>query len=164
MDGLRGVIPNSCKHNEVVIEQNLFEEVERTVLCPGCQNETFKGHNGAHCFIREWGCKDHKTGKNNRKIRFIDLVIEQRCITLSMLRRYTSNQQAPYGESQVSLTPDSTQGQSPVTKHDLSHERKCRPVSIKLVRFLPQACKISRSEVVRFPIKLVRLAHELVRE
>ncbi len=74
MDGLRGVIPNSCKHNEVVIEQNLFEGVERTVLCPGCQNETFKGHNGTHCLIREWGCKDPKTGKNNRKIRFIDLI------------------------------------------------------------------------------------------
>lgn len=73
MDGLRGVVPNSCKHNQVVIEQNLFEEVERTLLCPGCQNETFKGHNGTHCLIREWGLKDPKTGKNNRKIRFIDL-------------------------------------------------------------------------------------------
>ncbi len=74
MDGLRGVVPNSCKHNEVVIEQNLFEKVERTLLCPGCQNETFNGHNGTHCLIREWGCKDPKTGKNNRKIRFIDLI------------------------------------------------------------------------------------------
>lgn len=74
MDGLRGVVPNSCKHNEVVIEQNLFEEVERTVFCTGCQNETVNGHNGTHCLIREWGCKDPKTGKNNRKIRFIDLI------------------------------------------------------------------------------------------
>lgn len=74
MDGLRGVIPNSCKHNGVVIEQNLFGEVEHTVFCPGCQNETFKGHNGTHCLIREWGCKDPQTGKNNRKIRFIDLI------------------------------------------------------------------------------------------
>ncbi|MGP1537945.1 restriction endonuclease subunit M [Bacteroides heparinolyticus] len=74
MDGLRGVVPNSCKHNEVVIERNLFEEVECTVLCPGCQNETFKGHNGTHCLIRAWGCKDPQTGKNNRKIRFVDLI------------------------------------------------------------------------------------------
>lgn len=74
MDGLRGVVPNSCRHNEVVVEQTLFEEVEHTVLCPGCQNETFKGHNGAHCLIREWGCKDPQTGKNNRKIRFVDLI------------------------------------------------------------------------------------------
>lgn len=74
MDGLRGVVPNSCKHNKVVLEQSLFEEVERTLMCPGCQNETFKGHNGTHCLIREWGNKDPKTGKNNRKIRFIDLI------------------------------------------------------------------------------------------
>lgn len=74
MDGLKGVVPNSCKHNENVIEQNLFEEVETTIICPGCQNETFKGHNGTHCLIREWGCKDPKTGKNNRKIRFVDLI------------------------------------------------------------------------------------------
>ena len=74
MDGLRGVIPNSCRHNEVLVEQNLFEEVERTVLCPGCQNETFRGHNGTHCLIREWGRRDPETGKNNRKIRFVDLI------------------------------------------------------------------------------------------
>lgn len=74
MDGLKGVVPNSCRHNEVVIEQNLFEKVERTILCPGCQNETFKGHNGTPCLIRDWDCKDPKTGKNNRKIRFIDLI------------------------------------------------------------------------------------------
>lgn len=74
MDGLRGVIPNSCKHNETIIEQNLFGEVHRTLYCHGCQHETFRGHNGTHCLIREWGCKDPKTGKNNRKIRFIDLI------------------------------------------------------------------------------------------
>ncbi len=74
MDGLRGVVPNSCRHNEVVTGQDLFEEVERTELCSGCQNETIKGHNGTYCLIREWGCKDPKTGKNNRKIRFIDLI------------------------------------------------------------------------------------------
>lgn len=74
MDGLRGVVPNSCKHNKVIVEQNLFEEEERTLICPGCYNETFKGHNGTHCLIREWGCKDPKTGENNRKIRFTDLI------------------------------------------------------------------------------------------
>ena len=74
MDGLKGVIPNSCKHNELVIEQTLFEETERTVFCPGCKNETYKGHNGIYCLIRDWGCKDPVTGENNRKIRFIDLI------------------------------------------------------------------------------------------
>lgn len=74
MDGLKGVVPNSCKHNEVVVEQTLFGEMERTVICPGCQNETYNGHNGKHCLIRDWGNKDPVTGENNRKIRFIDLI------------------------------------------------------------------------------------------
>lgn len=74
MDGLKGVVPNSCQHNKVVIEQTLFEKVERVVVCQGCQNESIKGHNGIPCLIRDWGCKDPITGENNRKIRFIDLV------------------------------------------------------------------------------------------
>ena len=74
MDGLKGVVPNSCKHNEVVVEQTLFGEMERTVICPGCQNETYNGHNGKYCLIRDWGNKDPVTGENNRKIRFIDLI------------------------------------------------------------------------------------------
>ncbi|MBR8766049.1 hypothetical protein IX336_001429 [Porphyromonas levii] len=74
MDGLKGVVPNSCKHNEVVIEQTLFEAMERTVFCHGCQNETYQGHNGTYCLIRDWGRKDPVTGESNRKIRFIDLI------------------------------------------------------------------------------------------
>lgn len=74
MDGLKGVVPNSCRHNETTIQRNLFGEVELTLMCPACQNETFKGHNGTHCLIRDWGCKDPTTGENNRKIRFVDLI------------------------------------------------------------------------------------------
>ena len=74
MDGLKGVVPNSCRHNEVVTKRTLFGEIEQRILCPGCQNESFKEHNGIYCLIRAWGCKDPVTGKNNRKIRFIDLM------------------------------------------------------------------------------------------
>lgn len=74
MDGLKGVVPNSCRHNEVATKRTLFGEIEQRILCPGCQNESFKEHNGIYCLIRDWGCKDPVTGKNNRKIRFIDLM------------------------------------------------------------------------------------------
>lgn len=74
MDGLKGVIPNSCQHNKMVIEKDLFDEIKRPLICLGCQNESMKGHNGTHCLIRDWGCKDLITGENNRKIRFIDLI------------------------------------------------------------------------------------------
>lgn len=74
MDGLKGVVPNSCKHNEKVIERTLFGETEQTIVCPGCQNETYRGHNGKYCLIRDWGLKDPLTEENNRKIRFVDLI------------------------------------------------------------------------------------------
>ena len=74
MDGLKGVVPDSCKNGEKVIEADLFGEKERIVYCQGCQQETFRGHNGIYCMIRDWGNKDPKTGENNRKIRFIDLI------------------------------------------------------------------------------------------
>lgn len=74
MDGLKGVVPGSCKHGIKVIKQDLFGEREETVYCLGCQQETMTGHNGIYCLIRDWGNKDPKTGENNRKIRFIDLI------------------------------------------------------------------------------------------
>lgn len=74
MDGLKGVIPNSCRHNQTFVEASLFGDEETTVVCAGCQNENFIGHNGTACLIRDWGSKDPLTGKNNRKIRFTDLI------------------------------------------------------------------------------------------
>ena len=74
MDGLKGVVPNSCKHNEVVVKPDLFGAMKQIEICPGCQKETYKGHNGTYCLIRDWGCKDPNTGENNRKIHFIDLI------------------------------------------------------------------------------------------
>lgn len=74
MDGLKGVVPNSCRHNQTVIESSLFGDIETTMICPGCQNESIIGHNGTACLIRDWGNKDPLTGENNRKIRFTDLI------------------------------------------------------------------------------------------
>ena len=67
MDGLKGVVPNSCRHNEVVTKRTLFGEIEQRILCPGCQNESFKEHNGIYCLIRDWGCKDPVTEKKQPK-------------------------------------------------------------------------------------------------
>lgn len=74
MDGLRGVVPNSCKHGVKEKVQTLFGEEEKIVNCVGCQQEDLKRHNGVYCIIRDWGLKDPKTGENNRKMRFIDLI------------------------------------------------------------------------------------------
>ena len=74
MDGLKGVVPNSCKEGVTVKEQDLFGETTRTEYCEGCQQDNIRKHNGVYCLIRDWGLKDPKTGENNRKIRYIDLI------------------------------------------------------------------------------------------
>lgn len=74
MDGLKGVIPNSCSDRfETTI--NLFGETEKKqFICEGCEKENINKHNGIYCLIKDWSNKDLKTGKPGRKIKFIDLL------------------------------------------------------------------------------------------
>ncbi len=67
MDGLKGVIPDSCKNGVKEKIQTLFGEEEQIVTCPACQQEGVRGHNGIYCVIRDWG-------NNKKKMRFIDLI------------------------------------------------------------------------------------------
>ena len=67
MDGLKGVVPDSCRNGVMEKEMTLFGEQEKMVNCPGCQQDDMRRHNGQYCLIRDW--------KNNKKkIRFIDLL------------------------------------------------------------------------------------------
>ena len=74
MDGLKGVVPDSCKNEVEIIEHGLFGDTKRMEYCTGCRQGGVKQHNGIYCQIRDWGLKDPKTGENNRKMRFIDLI------------------------------------------------------------------------------------------
>ena len=74
MDGLKGVVPDSCKNGVKVMTRDLFGATENVEYCSGCRDGGFRNHNGIYCLIRDWGLKDPKTGENNRKIRFIDLI------------------------------------------------------------------------------------------
>lgn len=65
MDGLKFVIPNSCK-NENIIEYTLFGENIVEQVCPGCKNSNCKTHNGTYTKIMNW--------KTNRKIKFVSLI------------------------------------------------------------------------------------------
>ena len=67
MDGLKGVVPDSCKNGVTEKIQTLFGEEEQTVNCPGCQQDDLRRHNGIYCLIRDWP-------NNKKKIRFIDLI------------------------------------------------------------------------------------------
>lgn len=66
MDGMKGVIPNSC-HEDVHIEESLFGDTEEIrIPCKGCETDDIHHHNGIYCKIMDW-----ETGKT---VRYIDLI------------------------------------------------------------------------------------------
>lgn len=74
MDGLKGVIPNSCNAT-ININENLFGEIEsKTYFCEGCLNNDINKHSGIKCLVKDWSNKDPKTGKKGRIYFFIDLL------------------------------------------------------------------------------------------
>lgn len=71
MDGLKYVIPMSCKIEKVLIkgEETLFEKKEDYTVekpCEGCENKTAKKHNGEYVKIMNW--------VKGKPIRFVDIV------------------------------------------------------------------------------------------
>ena len=54
MDGLKGVVPCSCREMKVV-EPNFFSEPTVKVMpCPGCATGDSSRHNGLYCQLRRW--------------------------------------------------------------------------------------------------------------
>lgn len=53
MDGLKMVIPNSCKHGVLGTVGNLFGE-EETITCEGCKTNNPNKHNGIPVRIMDW--------------------------------------------------------------------------------------------------------------
>ena len=64
MDGLKYVIPNSCKPIEN-LQLSLFDDEIRTEPCPGCLKNDNALHTGTYCRIMDWS-REHS-------VRFIDL-------------------------------------------------------------------------------------------
>ncbi len=73
MDGLKGVIPNSCK-DKIIEVADVFETKKEIKKCKGCETQNIKLHNGVFCNIMDWEGIDKKTGKTGLVIRFIDLL------------------------------------------------------------------------------------------
>lgn len=65
MDGMKFVIPNSCK-NEIRIDYTLFGTEEVKIECQGCKKDNNNCHNGIYVKIMNW--------ETNRKIKFISLL------------------------------------------------------------------------------------------
>lgn len=73
MDGLKFVIPMSCKSEEIIIkgEENLFDKVEDHIAekpCLGCVKKTATNHNGVYAKIMDW--------VKRTPIKFVDIIIE----------------------------------------------------------------------------------------
>ncbi len=65
MDGLKGVIPNSCKA-EIVEIADMFETKTEILKCKGCEKQNIKLHNGIYCTIMDWEIEE--------PIKFISLL------------------------------------------------------------------------------------------
>lgn len=65
MDGLKGVIPNSCKDEKIDIA-DFFETKTSIKKCKGCETQNIKSHNGIYCNIMDWDTEN--------PIKFISLL------------------------------------------------------------------------------------------
>ena len=65
MDGLKGVIPNSCKDEKIEIP-DFFETRTEIKKCKGCETQNIKSHNGIYCQIMDWDIE--------KPIKFISLL------------------------------------------------------------------------------------------
>ncbi len=75
MDGLKYVIPMSCRTEKIIIkgEETLFEKKEDRIEekpCEGCEKKTAKNHNGEYVKIMDW--------VKGETIRFVDIVIKRK--------------------------------------------------------------------------------------
>lgn len=65
MDGLKFVIPESCKAVEED-QMTLFDDDVEKHPCPGCAKNDPYAHTGIYCIIKDW--------KANKKVRFVSLI------------------------------------------------------------------------------------------
>ncbi len=65
MDGLKFVIPNSCK-NQIIEQISFFGKIGKEIKCPGCEKGNNLKHNGKQCKIMDW--------KKNKKIKYVSLI------------------------------------------------------------------------------------------
>jgi hypothetical protein len=74
MDGVKGVIPNSCK-TQTTVQTDLFGESETLCTeCEGCKNGDPQKHNGIYAILKDWKSKEPQNKHEFKKMRFIDLI------------------------------------------------------------------------------------------
>lgn len=71
MDGLKFVIPESCKDAEQV-QTVMFEEDVKKEPCQGCKKNDPFSHTGVYCKIKDW--------KENKTVKFVSLLKQGRAL------------------------------------------------------------------------------------
>jgi len=69
MDGIKLVVPNSCKpehKSEAFLDGTIVTLVSE---CPGCKAKGIRNHNGTYCMVMDW-----QASPNPVPIRFVDLM------------------------------------------------------------------------------------------
>ncbi len=74
MDGLKGVIPDSCSEIMEITEDLFGHKTVQTKECIGCKINNILTHNGNYCIIKDWDEKDSLTKEIGKRIRFVDLL------------------------------------------------------------------------------------------
>lgn len=65
MDGLKFVIPESCKEIEDM-QLSMFDSITKKQPCPGCLKNDPYAHTGVYCLIKDW--------KANKKMLFVSML------------------------------------------------------------------------------------------
>lgn len=74
MDGIKGVVPNTCYTSNVVQKSTFGTDKIIQVDCEGCNKNNIHKHNGLYCVLKDWSvCKQKKKGRGS-EIRYIDLL------------------------------------------------------------------------------------------
>lgn len=78
MDGLKGVVPNSCEAITTT-SKDLFGNFDTdNSFCEGCMYNNIIKHRGTYCLIKDWSDNDLTTGEKGKIIRFVDLLKNRR--------------------------------------------------------------------------------------
>lgn len=72
MDGLKGVVPNSCLEKEEHSLDLFGGDTVTKIQCEGCFENNIEKHNGIYCKIKDWQTMDNRTGKLGKVIKFVD--------------------------------------------------------------------------------------------
>lgn len=74
MDGLKCVVPNSCKEVEIRTLDLFSGETITKTVCEGCAKNNIRKHNGIYCKIKDWQEIDTRSKKLGKIVKFADVL------------------------------------------------------------------------------------------